>query len=120
MPWQLGARESTGFAGEFTLLTLNGDPVDITGWTFKSEFERQAGANDFTLNMAGSELAEGFRILEGSEGRYSMRILPATVAGVADTSGDFILYADIIATLPNGERQLIDDIELRVIEGPTA
>lgn len=118
------ARESVGFHATWTVGVAGGDPVDITGWVFKATFERQAGAPDFTLNMAAGGLydtaVEGFSIVDGPNGLLGVSILPATLQGIADTTGDFTLDSDLLATPPGSARLFVAALKLRVTEGPTA
>lgn len=121
MTFRFEARESVGY---YTVLqiTSGGTPVDITGWTFKATFERLAGSPDFTLNMAGSRdpTVEGFFILNGPSGLLGINIKPATLAGIADTTGRFLMLADLLATPASGPREWIEDIEATIIAGPTS
>lgn len=116
----LWARESVGLFAEYRVSDGAGAIVDITGWTFAQSFARQAGSIDVTLGMAGTLAAQGFHIVDGPGGAYQQRILPATLAAISDTTGDFTMFGDIIATLPDGTRVWIEDQQLQVTEGPTA
>lgn len=116
---RLFARESAGHWAEYTLHDEAGAIVDISGWTFDQVFARQAGAADVTLAMAAEQGDEGFFILDGPAGVYEQRILPATLAGVDDETGDFTMRGDIVATLADASRVLIEDQELHVTEGTT-
>lgn len=117
MARRLFARESTGYWCSFT---LDAEAGDITGWTFAASFARQFGVNDFTLGMAATAAAQGFFITNGPGREYQMNILPATLQAVPDTTSSFRMFADIIATLPDGSRVLIEDLDLTVSKGPTA
>lgn len=115
---KLWTRESVGWLAQYTV-TDSGAPVNITGWTFAQVFARVVGAPDVTLGMAANLAAQGFYITDGPNGKYQQRILPATLHGIADATGDFTMRGDIIATMPGGDRVLIEDQELEVTEGPT-
>lgn len=121
MPSRFAAKESVGYYATWTLGPGIGDVVDVTGWTFKATFERYAAdPQAFTLNMAASAPAEGFRIWDGPGRRITCRILPATLAAISDTTGEFIMTADLLATPPGGARFFAADLELTVVRGPTA
>src|SRR4051812_5482555 len=109
MTLRLEARESVGFQATLTIAT-GGAPVDISGWEFEATFERQAGAPDIELAMALSlsPTVEGFFVDHGPSGRLSMVIPPATLAGIADTTGLFTMFADLLGTPPSGPRQFIE------------
>lgn len=122
MAYRIGAKESVGYYATWTLggASLAG-VVDLTGWTFKATFERYAGdAEAFTLNMAASAPAEGFRIHDGPARQITCRILPATLAGVDDTTGSFSMFADLLATPPGGDRFFVAAIEIVIERSPTA
>jgi ABC-type proline/glycine betaine transport system substrate-binding protein len=114
----LWARESVGWLAEYTVKS-DGVPVNITGWTFAQVFTRVAGAADVTLGMAANAAAQGFFVTDGAAGKYQQRILPATLAAIADTTGNFVMRGDIIATRPGGTRVWIEDQEMQVTEGST-
>lgn len=120
MCFKFEARESVGYRATWTIMAGTA-PVDITGWVFKSTFERQAGTPDFTLNMADAldPALEGFFVADGPTGQLSINILPATLQGIDDTTGDFVLEADLLGTPPGAPREFIDAIEATIIEGPT-
>lgn len=120
MPYRIGAKESVGYFATWTLGRV-ADGLDLTGWTLKASFERfAADPQAFTLNMAAGVEDEGFRIFDGPARRITCRILPATLSAIDDTTGDFRLWADLLATPPGGDRFFIADIELSVLRGPTA
>jgi hypothetical protein len=118
---RLEARESVGLTTTL-IISSGGNLVDLTGWTFAATFERQAGAPDFSLAMAGSlsPSVQGFFVDGGVGGRLAMNILPATLQGVDDTTGRFTLNADLLGTPPGGPRQFIAAIVATITEGPTA
>lgn len=120
MSFRFEARESVGYRLVWTI-TRDGAPVDITSWTFKASFQRQAGTPDFTLSMAadGGETSQGFFIIDGPGGLLSINILPATLQGIADSTGRFTLNADLLGDPPGDVRQFIDDIIATIIQGPT-
>lgn len=113
------ARESAGFVASIQLVDSGGTPVDITGWTFACSFARQAGSIDVTLGMAATLADEGFKITDAESGLYQVRVLPATLSGIDDTTGDFTMFGDIIATV-GGTPIWIEDVEFEVTEGVTA
>lgn len=120
MPTNFAAKESVGYFGTWTLgPTLDG-AVDVTGWTFGATFERYAADPEaFTLNMAATEAAQGFRIWDGPGRRITCRILPATLAAIPDTTGEFTMRADLLATPPGGDRFFVADLLFTVLRGPT-
>jgi len=120
MPSRFAAKESVGYYATWTLGPRLGDVTDVTGWTFKATFERYAGdPQAFTLNMAAAEADEGFRIWDGPGRRITCRILPATLAAISDTTGQFVMVADLLATPPGEARFFVNDLELTVVRGPT-
>lgn len=122
MTKKIEARESVGYQATWTIGSA-GAAVDITDWVFKATFERQAGAPDFTLNMAAGGVydaaVEGFSIVDGAAGMMGVVILPATLQAIVDTTGDFTLDSDLLATPPGSARLLVDVLQLRVTKGPT-
>lgn len=120
MTKQFEARESVGYRATWTIGNA-GAPRDITGWTFVATFERQAGAADFTLGMAGSLLDthQGFFVVNGAAGQLAINILPATLQGVDDTTGEFTLRADLLGTPPGGSRLLVGALSATITKGPT-
>ncbi|MDH7640534.1 hypothetical protein [Sphingomonas oryzagri] len=115
------ARESCDYVQSLTYgdASLDGH-VDLTGYTLKASFYHANVATvDFTLDMAPGGAGEGLTILDGPSRLIGIRILAATLSGIDDTTGDFILQADLLATPPAGERFLLGDLTLRVIKGPT-
>lgn len=120
MPARFAAKESVGYYGTWTLGRQLGG-IDIAGWTFKATFERYASdPSSFTLNMAANAEAQGFQVFDGPARRITCRILPATLIALPDTTGDFKLYADLLATPSGGDRFFVNDLELTVKRGPTA
>lgn len=120
MARKLWARESAGLLLNIALKDSSGAAVDMTGWTLKASFERQAGVVDLTLNTVGSAALEGFYLSNAAAGQYQVRINPASLSSIADDTGDFTMIGDIIATLPSGAGKLwIEDWALQVTEGPT-
>jgi hypothetical protein len=114
----LWARESVGLSAEYAL-SKDGAPVDITGWIFAQSLARVHGAVDLTLGMAANAEAQGFFITNGPAGKYQVRITSAALKAIADTTGDYTLLGDIIATQPGGTRVWIEDQALQVTEGTT-
>lgn len=122
MAYRRAAKESVGL---YETWRLGGGKfagvIDLTGWTFKATFERYAAdPQAFTLDMAASAEAQGFRIWDGPARQITCRILPATLQSIADTTGDFQMAADVLATPPDSNRFSAFDLELRVVRGPTA
>lgn len=120
MARQWWARESAGLLIPIMLVDGAGNPVDMTGWELDCSFARQAGAEDLTLGMAATSADEGFHLTDAANGSYQVRVLPASLAGIDDETGDFTMFGDIIATLPGGDRIWIEDVEFQVTEGVTA
>ena len=121
MPYRLAAKESVGYYATWTLGPGLDPSVDIASWVFKATFERFAGdPQAFTLNMASTTGGEGFRIWDGPGHRITCRILAATLAAISDTTGQFLMTADLLATPPSAARFFVADLELTVLRGPTA
>ena len=115
MTTRLLAHEAIGFAGTLTLALSDGETRDITAWTFAAALGRVAGTPDVTLGMAADESAEGFRVVDGPGMVVTLRILQATLAGIADTTGQFALTGDLMATLPDASGQYIDTLQMTVV-----
>ncbi len=95
--------------------------VDITGWTFKLALTRQMGGTpDISLAMATTGLGQGFAIASGAGLLLTIRILTATLTGIADTTGCFQLFGDLLAEPPGGDPFLVADLILPVTKGPTS
>ncbi|MEH6721949.1 MAG: sialate O-acetylesterase [Qipengyuania sp.] len=111
----LYARESVAFDHVITLRDTNGDPVDVTGWTFAIDFQRQAGTIDFSLETVNSSSAEGIEVLAGGAGELRFRISRGTLGGIGDTTGDFTLFGDLLGT-PAGstEPTFVADVRLNI------
>ena len=110
---RLHARESVAFDHELVVRDTNGDPVDITGWTFALVLTRQAGTADITLAMASGG-SEGMEVIDGAAGVLRIVITAASLQGVSDTTGAFTLYGDLLGTPPAGSQQFVGDIRLEV------
>ncbi|MBO9526414.1 MAG: hypothetical protein J7517_09840 [Sphingobium yanoikuyae] len=122
MASQICAKESVGYYGTWTLgrSKLHGD-MSIAGWAFAARFERYAAdPQAFLLGMAANDAAQGFRIIDAGNRRISCRILPATLQAINDTSGQFDLQADLLATPLGYDRFFVADLLLTVLRGPTA
>lgn len=115
MTLKIDARESTGYSQIWTIGGGDG-PVDITGWTFSLKLQRQAGVVDVTLGMAGAynPATEGMFVYDGLTGQLFVRILPATLSGIADTTGDFTMYGDLLGTPPGLPQMFLKAIEARI------
>lgn len=121
MLYKRAAKESVGF---YETWTLGGSAfaglVDISGWTFKASFERFAGdPQAFTLEMAATPTAQGFYIFNASARLVTCRILPAALQAITDTTGNFTLYADLLATPPGAARFSVADLQFTIVRGPT-
>ena len=79
---KLHARESVVFDHVLTLRDANGDPIDITGWTFALDLQRAAGATDIALAMGATAGAEGFTVIDGPAGELQMVVTQASLAAV--------------------------------------
>lgn len=122
MAYRIGAKESVGYYATWTLgqSARHGD-LSLAGWTFAAHFERYAGdPQAFLLGMAGSAAAQGFRIIDADLRQITCRILPATLQAIDDTTGQFEMNADLLATPLGGDRFFVNDILLTVLRGPTA
>ena len=115
---RLATREAIGLA-EVLPLAEKGVPIDITGWTFALTLVREMGGPDIELGMAATADDEGIWIVDAAGGELQIIILPATIAAFPDTTGDFELFGDLLATRPTDDRELIDDVLITVTEGPT-
>lgn len=121
MLYRRAAKESVGFYETWKLGGDRFDGIDLTGWTFKASFERYAADPEtFTLGMAASFENQGFQVHSGPDRLITCRILPATLQGIGDTTGNFTLFADLLATPPAGDRFSVADLEFTIIRGPTA
>lgn len=107
------ARESVGYLETWTV-GANGAPVDIADWSFTATFQKQAGLPLFTLGMGGSPTAQGFWVIDGASGLLGVRILPATLQGIADTTGDFLIFGDLLGTPPGSPQKFLKALECRV------
>ncbi len=115
------AKESVGLYETWKLggRTFDGT-IDIAGWSFKCTFERYAAdAQAFTLEMAAGPEDEGFRIFDPEARLITCRILPATLQTISDTTGNFDLYGDLLATPLVGTRFAVADLQLTVVRGAT-
>lgn len=123
MPQRLpGARESVTYYQSLTLgpELLRGQ-VQITGYEFKLALTRQLGQPaEITLGMAASPFAQGFAVVSGPARILTIRIFNGTLDGLADTTGDFELFGDLLARPPGGEFFFVADLILPITKGPTA
>jgi len=110
----LHARESVVFDHVLTLRDANGDPIDITGWTFALDLQRAAGATDIALAMGATAGAEGFTVIDGPAGELQMVVTQASLAAVDDTTGEFTLFGDLLGTPPGLAEMFVTDIRLTV------
>jgi hypothetical protein len=115
------SRESVNY---YQALTLGADQlqgaIDITGYVFEMDLARSNVATVLIgLNMAVTELGEGFAIVSGANRMLTIRILSGTLSDLPDTTGDFELFGDLLATPPGGERFFVQDMILPVTKGPT-
>lgn len=116
MTFRLEARESVGYRATWTI-GQGGVPANITGWTFAMALRRQAGGSaDVSLAMAGSfnPAVEGFWVVDGPTGQLAVNILPATLAAIADTTGNFKMWGDLLGTPPGGPQTFLKAIEAHV------
>lgn len=92
-----------------------GNPVDVSGWTFAAAYKRpnQASA-DFSLATVTS--GQGFRKLT-STGDVEILITTTTLAAVPGTTGDTLIIADILATLPSGDVRRVFQHQLTLEAG---
>ncbi|WIA57838.1 hypothetical protein N6H05_08590 [Sphingobium sp. WTD-1] len=121
MPSRFAAKESVGYYATWTLGARLAEPLNISEWIFEATFERWAADPEaFTLEMAASDADQGFRIFNPVARQITCRILPATLAGISDTTGRFTMLADLLATPPGADRFFIADLELTIVRGPTA
>lgn len=112
------ARERAGFLATIQL-KAGGAPYNLTGCTLAAKFARQAGSIDISLSMAANAAAEGFFITDAAQGLYQVRVLPATLQAIVDTTRDFTMFGDIILTTAGAEKFLVEDVEFQVTEGNT-
>jgi hypothetical protein len=119
MARQWWARESVGLLISIQLADASGAAVDLTGWEFECSFARQAGAIDLTLGMAANASLTGFYLTDPENGTYQVRILPAALQAIDDTTGDFTMMGDILATPGGSDRIFIEDVRFQVTEGVT-
>lgn len=122
MAYRIGAKESVGYYATWTLgPSMRMDYAPITDWVFALRFERWAeDPAGFLLGMAASDAAQGFRIVDVDARRISCRILPTTLASIADTTARFEMMGDLLATPPGVSRFFVADFCLTVLRGPTA
>lgn len=115
MTLRVAAKESVGYQATWRI-GQSGVPVDLTGWTFALVLARQAGTPDVTLGMTGvfGPTHEGFFVINGPAAELAVNILSATLAGIADTTGDFLLQGDLLGTPPGSSPQFVKLINLRV------
>lgn len=121
MAYRIGAKESVGYFATWTIGSAKavGD-LSIEGWLFAARFERYADdPQAFLLGMAASPADQGFQIIDPAARSISCRILPSTLQGITDTTGQFDLYADLLATPPFADRFFVNDLILTVLRGPT-
>lgn len=109
------AKESVGYQATWRI-GAPGVAVDLTGWIFALVLQRQAGAPDVTLGMTGTygPTHEGLFVFNGPTGELAINILPATLEAIADTTGDFLLFGDLLGTPPGSSQQFVKLIHLRV------
>lgn len=110
----LYARESVAFDEVLIVRDTDGDPIDITGWTFALVLQRQAGAPDVTLGMAANPGDEGFEVVDGAAGALRMVIAQATLADIPDTTGNFTMFGDLLGTPSGGSARFVSDVRMTV------
>lgn len=113
MTLRVAAKESLGYQATWRI-GQNGVPANLSGWTFALVLQRQAGAPDVTLGMAGSFGAQGLFVFNGPNGELAINILPAGLEGIDDTTGDFLLFGDLIGTPPAMSPMPVKTIHMRV------
>lgn len=65
--------------------TANGEPVDLTGWTFKMQFRNGPEASDsmiLTINTVTDPVADGFVITSATTGIVDVLVNAATLNGL--------------------------------------
>jgi len=112
---RLYARESVAFDKTLLLKDTDGSVLDITGWTFVLDLFRFADQSaEIQLAMAPSAGAQGFELVDAANGALQIVIDQATLAGIADTTGNFTMFGDLLGTPSGGAQQLITDVRLNV------
>lgn len=110
---QLYARESVAFDHELIVRDSNGQPVDISGWIFALQLQRQAGSIDIDLGAAAGG-NQGIEVIDGIAGIIRVVITKASLQGIGDTTGEYRLFGDLIGTSPTGAQKIITPVQLEV------
>lgn len=110
---QLHAREGVAFDRELVVRDTTGATVDITGWIFALTLQRQAGVVDVTLGMATGG-AEGMEVVDGPNGALRLVVAKTTLEAIADTTGNFLMWGDLLGTPPAGQEKFVADVRLAV------
>ena len=121
MLFRSAARESVPYYRQWELSpSMLQGAADLSGYVFELDLAQTNVANvEISLGMAATALADGFTILSGPGLLLSIRIAAATLQGVPDTTGDFQLFGDLIATPPGGDPFFVADLILPVTKGTT-
>lgn len=94
--------------GEFTLYVADddGDPIDLTGCTVLMQFrdEEIDGTVQIELEEQVDATTEGLFVSEPTEGIVLGRVDFATLAAIADSTGDFDLWWDLLVTRADSTR----------------
>lgn len=111
------ADESVGY---YETIAMDPSIADYTGWVFKLTLAAFVGdPNGITLNTIADAAAEGFRIVDGPGRLVSLRILAMSLQAYPDTTGQFVLFGNLLATPPGADRFHACDFQLTVQKGPT-
>ncbi|MBB3940685.1 hypothetical protein GGR39_002342 [Novosphingobium fluoreni] len=113
-------RSADWSVGYYSALRMDTRVPDYTGWTFAATLAKHIGDPDgIALGMAANSSAQGFFVKDGPAQLLTLRILPETLQAYPDASGQFELFANVLATPPGGARLKVFDLILTVVRGPT-
>lgn len=99
--------------GEELHFNEGGEPVDLTGCTFRMDVKssREAVSTLDSFTTSGSSSAEGFYLVDAASGILQIRIQWESLKAMFDAvypdkyfRGDMKLPYDIIVTYPDGDR----------------
>ena len=110
---QLYARESVAFDHELIVRDTNGQPVDVSGWSFALALQRKAGAIDIDLGPAVND-DQGIQVVDGISGAVRVVVSQASLQGIDDTTGKYLLFGDLLGSSPAGRTQIITPVQMEV------
>lgn len=113
-------RSADWSVGYYSALRMDFRVSNYTGWAFEATLAKHVGdPAGIKLGMAANIAAEGFFVKDGPAQIVTLRILPETIQAYPDSSGQFELFANVLATPPGGTRLKVFDLILTVVRGPT-